>query len=206
MGDLEFPTEAVSGLLQLFLAVAIPFVVYYVAQFVRRYVAEARSRMGDTERNLLDRAIEMAVKSVEQQGLAGLIPGGAAKKQAAINIAQQYLDQFGLQLDATRIGDMIEAEVLTQFSQPSAPTLGPAQRAEVLDKAVQLAVLAAEQSGLQGFIENEGKKKKEFAVNFAERYLREHGIAVELDVVGDMIEAQLIKLLMDARQKVGVTP
>jgi len=205
MDNLTFPTEAVSALLELALVVAIPFVVYYLIQFVRRYMDEARGRMRDTERNILDRALEMAVKSVEQQGLTGLIPGGEAKKQAAIKIAQQYLKQFGVQIDVNRVADLIEAEVLEQFSSPTAPTLDPAKRVEVLDRAVELAVLAAEQSGLTGVILNEGKKKKEFAVDFAERYLKEQGIEVELDVVGDMIEAQLIKLLMQARQTAGVT-
>lgn len=203
MKDLSFPSDAVAALLELALAVAIPFIVYYLAQFVRRYAEEARRRMGETERSLLDRAIEVAVKSVEQKGLAGLISGGEAKKQEAIKIAGQYLEHFGLRLDVGRISDMIEAEVLTQFSHPTAPSLSPGQRAQILDKAVELAVLAAEQSGLTGVIENEGKKKKAYAIQFAERYLREHGFEMELDVVSDMIEAQLIKLLMEARRQVG---
>ena len=204
MNELTFPSEAVSGLLELALAVAVPFVVYYLVQFVRRYLEMARSKIRDADRGLLDRALEIAVKSAEQKGLAGVIPGGEAKKQEAIKITQQYLEQFGVQVDVGRIADMIEAEVLTQFSHPSSPALAPAQRAGILDKAVELSVLAAEQSGLTGVIQNEGSKKKEYAVNFAERYLKEHGLAVELDVVGDMIEAQLIKFLMQARQRIGV--
>jgi hypothetical protein len=203
MDDLAFPSEAVSGLLELAVAVAIPFLVFYLVQFVRRYLETAQNRMRETDRDLIDRALQIAVKAAEQKGLAGLIPGGEAKKQEAIRIAQGYLGRFGLQIDMGRISDMIEAEVLTQFSQPSSPALAPAQRAQILDKAVELAVLAAEQSGLAGLIQNEGQKKKEFAVRFAERYLKEHGLKVELDVVADMIEAQLIKFLMQARLRLA---
>ncbi len=195
--------EVISALLELALVFAIPFVAIYLAKFVRRYLDEARNRMRERERTLLDRAVEVAVKSAEQQGLAGLIPGGAAKKQVAINIAQQYLAEFGLRVDAVRLADLIEAEVLSQFTKPAVATLGPAQRVAVLDRAVELAVLSAEQSGLTGLIRNEGRVKKEYALKFAERYLKEHGIKAELDVVSDMIEAQLIKLLMDARKRVG---
>lgn len=205
MGDLTDFLEVISGIFKLVMVIAIPIVVIILAQFVRRYADRVRMVAGDRERGLLDRAVELGVKAAEQRGLTGVIRNSALKKQEAIRIAQEYLGRFGYQTDADALDDLIEAKVLTLFPPPAVLSLGPIKRAEILDKAVELAVLAAEQSALTGVILNQGSTKKMHALDFTERYLNEHGIEVDLGIIGDMIEAQLLKLFMQARRKVIVS-
>ena len=135
----------------------------------------------------------------------GVIRKGEFKKQEAIRVAQEYLGRFGFQADASALDDLIEAHVLTLFGPSAASSLGPIERANILDKAVELAVLAAEQSGLNGTILNQGATKKMYALDFAERYLKEQGVDADLGIIGDMIESQLLKLFIQARKKVTVS-
>lgn len=64
----------------------------------------------------------------------------------------------------------------------------------MLENAVDMAVRAAKQSGLAGYIKNEGRIKKRFAIDAAERYLRSMGLGgLDLDVLSDMIEAEVYR-------------
>jgi hypothetical protein len=62
-----------------------------------------------------------------------------------------------------------------------------------LGDAVALGVEAAEQGGLVGLIAKEGARKKEYAVGAAERYLRTFGVEVDVGVVGDLVEAEVLR-------------
>ena len=62
----------------------------------------------------------------------------------------------------------------------------------IIRDAVRIAVLAAEQSGLAGHIAREAEAKKRFACDFAEKYLAQFGIVIDLDVLADMIEAEVL--------------
>jgi len=60
----------------------------------------------------------------------------------------------------------------------------------VLDEAVDIAVRAAEQSNLAGFIED----KKQYAFQIAQQYLDDHGWnEVNIDVLEAAIEAEVLK-------------
>jgi len=60
----------------------------------------------------------------------------------------------------------------------------------VLDEAVDIAVRAAEQSNLAGFIED----KKQYAFQIAQQYLDDHGWSeVNVDVLEAAIEAEVLK-------------
>lgn len=59
-----------------------------------------------------------------------------------------------------------------------------------LKEAVEMAVAAAEQSNLAGFVED----KKQFALNIAQVWLDEHGWnEVDIDLLEAAIEAEVIK-------------
>jgi len=62
---------------------------------------------------------------------------------------------------------------------------------EMLLQAVDIAVNAAEQSGLAGHIRDVGAEKKKFALDTAEAYLRRWGLEIDLNVLAAMIEAEV---------------
>jgi len=59
----------------------------------------------------------------------------------------------------------------------------------MLDEAVRVAVLAAEQVNLSGFIED----KKDYAIGVAEKWLAERGYKINLAVPSDRIEAAVME-------------
>ena len=63
----------------------------------------------------------------------------------------------------------------------------------MVTEAVRTAVEAAEQSGLAGHIGNMADEKKRFAIVSAERYLYNAGLSIDLDVLSDMIEAEVYR-------------
>ena len=59
-----------------------------------------------------------------------------------------------------------------------------------LHEAVEIAVVAAEQAGIQGFVED----KLQYALNIAQEYLNEHGWdEVNVAVLEAAIEAEVLK-------------
>lgn len=58
-----------------------------------------------------------------------------------------------------------------------------------LDEAVRIAVLAAEQAKLGGYI----KDKKTFAIGVAERWLESRGFKLDLDILDARIEAAVME-------------
>jgi len=83
--------------------------------------------------------------------------------------------------------------------------MGEARWAAIAN-AVKFAVYAAEQSGLAGHIENVGQVKKEAAIAFAQEFLAEKGLKLDLQRLMDLIEAELAvsvnyyKVLPDAKR------
>ena len=59
----------------------------------------------------------------------------------------------------------------------------------LLDEAVRVAVLSAEQVNLAGFIED----KKDYAIGVAEKWLAERGYKIDLGVLADRIEAAVME-------------
>jgi len=59
----------------------------------------------------------------------------------------------------------------------------------VLNEAVRIAVLAAEQAKLAGHIET----KKAYAIDIAQRYLEVRGFKIDLALVSDRIEAAVME-------------
>lgn len=59
----------------------------------------------------------------------------------------------------------------------------------MLEEAVRIAVLAAEQANLAGFVED----KKQYALGVAEKWLGERGFKIDLGVLADRIEAAVME-------------
>lgn len=59
----------------------------------------------------------------------------------------------------------------------------------MLEEAVRIAVLAAEQVNLAGFVED----KKQYALGVAEKWLGERGYKIDLGVLSDRIEAAVME-------------
>ena len=78
-------------------------------------------------------------------------------------------------------------------------------RSQLLERAVQVAVLAAEQSGLKQIAADAAVSvalsKKDYALDMAQRYLSEHGVKIDEELVDGLIEAQIMKFKMDSARK-----
>jgi hypothetical protein len=94
--------------------------------------------------------------------------------------------------------------VLKQFNTAAPPADTPQARAALLDKAVESAVLAAEQSGLKALAASGAvnlgaslaEQKKQYAVNAARKYLEDQGIRVDLTVIDTLIAVQIMRFKM----------
>jgi hypothetical protein len=180
------------------LIIALPILIAFLFQWLRQRGAEFRSRLTADQQKFIDNAVSFAVRAAEQSGLARQLQGGgAAKKQYAIKAAQDYLNRLNVKLDVNTIATLVEGEVHKQFSNAAPPVDDPKARSELLDKAVQTAVLSAEQSGLTGVVQNVAQQKKKAALDFAFKYLAEHGLRVDPNVVDSLIEAQVRQLKMN---------
>lgn len=62
-----------------------------------------------------------------------------------------------------------------------------------LKEAARLAVAAAEQSGIAGLIDGVYKNKKAYALELADKFLRQYSIDVDLDVLAGLIEAEVLR-------------
>lgn len=191
----EFLTLLATGLL----VIGIPILIAYGGQWIRLRAKELQSKLTEDQQRLIGLGIAMAVRAAEQTGLSGqLAGGGAAKKAYAVNAARSYFLKLGVDLDVEMIATLIESEVKQQFNNAAPPPDSAEARSALLDKAVQAAVLAAQQSGLAGLIRDSGGEKKRYAAEFAFKYLAEHGMRVDPSVVAPLIEAEIMRLKMGA--------
>ena len=67
----------------------------------------------------------------------------------------------------------------------------------LLNSFVEQAIRAAHQSGLIGQIENTGAAKKRYAIDFVEGLLKQFNIDFDLDVVANMIESEVNRVLVE---------
>src|SRR5574337_575699 len=156
-----------STLAYLLLVLAIPILVAALFQWLRHKNAELRSHLTAQQQQFIDAGVSIAVRAAEQMGLSGQVQGGGQGKKAfAIKTAQEYLDRLGVKIDVNALTSLIEAEVRQQFSNAAPVVDDAATRSALLDKAVQSAVMAAEQSGLTAVIQNVGAQKKRYALDW----------------------------------------
>jgi len=180
------------------LIVALPIVIAAAIQHYRVMTGRLADKLGEDKWAAIQRAITTGVQVAEQTGLYERL-GGPEKKQRAIEIAQSFLVERGINLDVEKVASLVEAEVLEQFSNPSVPADSPGERQMLIDKAIESAVLAAEQSGVKGLIASDSASKRAFALNMARQYLNMHGIVLDDALIGGLLEAQLLRLVLAAR-------
>ena len=177
-----------SLLAQGLLVIALPIVIAAGIQALRVQA----SRLGQERLETILAAVRMAVGLAERAGLTeGLT--GAEKRAAALKAADTFLRKRGIQLDLEELADLIEAEVILQFNNPQPIADTTEARDALIERAIQAAVLAAEQAGLAGFIENIGATKKAHAMNVAAQYFSEMNVAVSPDLTSQLIEAQVLR-------------
>lgn len=182
------------------LIIALPIVIAAAIQTLR----VQSQKLGGEKLAALRSVAEVAVKVAEQTGLKDQLLG-PDKRDMAIRIAEDFLKERGITMDLDKIVAAVEAEVHTQFSDPASSASTSLSKQELIDRAIETAVLAAEQSGLHGTIDNLGPEKKQYAMQMAARYLEQHGIQLPEDLAGGLIEAQLLRFRMQARGQQGGT-
>jgi hypothetical protein len=191
-------SDFLSMLAQGLLIIALPVVIAAAFQWFRKMSAELKQKLTEDQWRVIEGGVKIAVRAAEQAGLAGQLRSGSQKKEYAIQAAQSYLDRSGVSIDVKEISTLIEAEVNQQFSNGAPPIDTPETRSALLDKAIQTAVLAAEQSGAKSLAVEAGTDlalaKKKYAMDLAGKYLAEYGIKVDPALIDGMIEAQVLRI------------
>lgn len=202
-----------SILVSFLLVIALPIVIAAAVQHYRVMSARLTERLSEDQRALLVRAVKLAVQVAEQSGiLEGLI--GEEKRKRAIQYAQDYLRSRGITIDVAMLVDLIEDEVKRQFNSETATPLPPADdkaanalaRQQLINQAVDSAILAAEQSGMSGAIINSVTAKTDYAVDMVSKYLQPYGINVEPDLASGLVRAQLMRITALDTQAPPVPP
>jgi len=195
-------TNFLATFAQTLLIIAIPIVVAGAFMWFRQKAAEIKQNLSKEQLAMIDKGVKLAVGAAEQAGFSGLLETGREKKQFAIDAVQKYMDRAGVPIDVEEIATLIESEVNSQFSNYAPPVDTPEARSALIDKAVEAAVMAAEQSGAKKLaIETAAGvalSKKDYAVDMATKYLKEHGLKVDPSLVDGMIEGQIMKLKLKA--------
>jgi hypothetical protein len=202
--------QVISGFLfllaQALLVVALPVLIAAAAFWLKQKGDEIKSKLSRDQLSALESIGSIAVRAAEQAGLTKQIAGGAAKKEYALEVAQNYLKSIGVKVDLTAVTNVIEAEVLKQFNNAAPPADTPQARAALIDKAVESAVLAAEQSGLKAAAANLGasvaEQKKQYALGLAKKYLEDQGVRVDMTVIDGLLEAQIMRFKIKAAETV----
>ncbi len=186
------------------LIVALSVVIAAAVQHYRVMTQRLREGQHAASWEAIEQAVKLAASIVKQ---TGLIEGyGPELRRRAIQYAQDFLDERGIKIDIERLATLIEAELATQIRNPSLPANTAQARQALLAGAIQAAVLAAEQSGMKGLIQNVAVEKKNYAIQLARRYLREHSINVDDEMLSGLIEAELLRLFLAARKQLPSTP
>jgi len=63
-----------------------------------------------------------------------------------------------------------------------------AEQWKLITSVVDAAVVAAEQSGLAGYIKDLGSEKRDYALNYAQKFLAQYKITVDTQVLYKLIE------------------
>lgn len=114
----EASWKFVQLLLEEAIRVLVPVLITLLAGCVATGIAWLRSKLGEARWAAIEQAVTYAVLAAEQSGLRNAaLATGAAKKRLAMEIAQQLLHDRGIKIDATRLGELIEAQVFHWFNR-----------------------------------------------------------------------------------------
>ena len=87
----------------------------WLARSIKQFIGE---KLSAEQLKLLMTVAENAVRVAEQTGATAT---GAQKKAKAIEVAQSYLDAYGIKVSAEQLAGAIEAAVYSEFTQFKAP-------------------------------------------------------------------------------------
>jgi stage V sporulation protein SpoVS len=191
----EFLTLLAEGLL----IVALPIVIAAAVQHFRVMTQRLRANTDAERWEAIQKSVTLGVSVAKQTGLTDSL---VAMRQRAIQVAQDFLDERGVHMDVGRLATLVEAELSSQIRSPSMPADTTQARQALMQSAIQAAVLAAEQSGMKGLIQNTAVDKKNYAMALARQYLQEHGVTVDESLVSRLIEAQLLRLFLTAKGEI----
>ena len=195
-------TGFLSMVAQVLLLISLPIVIAAAAFWLRQKANEIKARLSAEQLTTLQSVAGIAVKAAEQAGLSKQLASGSEKRAYAITVAQDYLNTVGVKVDVKAITSLIESEVLKQFNSPTPIVDSPEARSALLKQAIESGVLAAEQSGLKAAAMNVGvslaQQKKQYAVNLAQKYLEQHSIRMDPQIVDGLIEAQIMRFKIEA--------
>lgn len=111
--------QIIQTVLEAVLTIALPVVVGYAVTWLRTQRESLLARLDEKARFMVQDAVRIAVQAAEQSGLAKHIADKAEeKKRFALDFAEKYLAEWGLEMDLDVLADMIEAEVHRQFKDP----------------------------------------------------------------------------------------
>ncbi len=145
------------------------------------------SNLPSTKLEIIQEVIGAAITAAEQSGLDQATGNILDKKfNYALKVATRYFEELRLSID----GNLLKNLLATGLNRK---TLDIEQKNHLIFQSVESAVFAAEQSGLAGLFQNDGRTKKSYAMHFLKEQLRMHGIAVEDSVLSGLIEAQVGK-------------
>jgi hypothetical protein len=196
------PTDFLSLLAQGLLIVALPIVIAAAIQHLRVMTNRLKANVSQERQETIDWAVRIGVQFAERVGLLERLVS-SEKRKRAIEVAQKFLADRGVKIDLDTLITLIEAEVQKQFHNPTPPVDAAQARQALIDSAVQSAIQAAEQSGLSGLIRNIGTEKKAYAMQMVARYLKQHNITVDEQLVSGLIEADLLGANLAANAQSG---
>jgi len=109
--DMDF----ISQLLQIVIMAIAPILAAAAVRWLMAKSADLKAEVEAATGYKLDAAIDIAIKAAEQLAASGQIASDD-KKQIAIEIAENYLGQFGIKIDLLAIANGVEAAVWREFN------------------------------------------------------------------------------------------
>jgi hypothetical protein len=195
-------TDFLTLVAEALLIIALPIVIAAAWQHYRVMTQRLKSGMDEERWDLMQRALALAVTVAEETGLADGLIGPEARRRA-VKFAQEFLQERGVKVDVDRLATLVESELRKQAANPTAPADTPMARQALLQAAIESAVLAAEKSGMTGLIQNTAIEKKNYALQMARQYMQLHGLPANEQLLGGLIEAQLLRMYLMSQ---GQTP
>lgn len=135
--------QFISVFLQKFLEIVLPVLATALAglaiAWITKVISDLKSKLTDEQKWLIDNIIQTAVFAAEQVNLKGLV---VDKKEYALSIAEKWMAEKGLNIDAHVLDAMIEAAVYEELNRDKTTTTTTSSPASV--KTVTTSVPASE--------------------------------------------------------------
>lgn len=197
--------ELLSLVIQMILLISVPVLLVIAVPWFTQRVNEIKQRLSFEQLEILEKGVGIAVRAAEQAGLSGQIAAtGTEKKAYAIQAAQAYIRRTGLKIDVSEIVGFLEAEVHRQFNDPASLENGCGTRSQLIDKAIETAVLASQNGSINELLSelNLGlpESKRLYAIEFTKKYLKQHGIDLDTSLIDGLLDAYMIRLRLQTLQ------